>query len=98
MAGSVIVNTNYARRDIARMRSAMAALADAERTYRELQSLIESTYKGAASDALREALSSEIKKVSSISSSLKTAADNLQNAVTAFEDYNKKTAAMVKGM
>lgn len=97
MADFIHIDTKYARRDIARMESAVRALEDAERKYRELQAHVESVYFGDAAKALAHALAIEGIRCRTNANSLRTAATNLRKAIEQYENYSKKIVNSIKG-
>lgn len=97
MADFIKINTKYARRDIARMESAISNLEDAEQKYKELQAHVETVYFGDAAKALWHTLAIEGTRCNLLAANLRTAADSLRKTVETYESYSKKMANAIQG-
>ncbi|MBQ8183847.1 MAG: hypothetical protein IJ025_08135 [Clostridia bacterium] len=92
------IDTKYARRDIERMRKAIAYLDEAKAEYSTLNAMVCETYKGQAANALSDVIvSNRMKKLDSLISDINIAKRRLETAVEDYERLSKEIKDSVSG-
>lgn len=91
MADMVIIDTNFAKRDLERIRGALGDLRAARSSYNKAIGDLNSLYKGNASAYLQGQISSiKIKKIDAMISNLEIAEQQLKTTIKQVEEANRK--------
>lgn len=92
------IDTEYARRDIKRMNSAISDLNKVKSLYNKLISDLNALYKGDASNELQELIRNvKVKDVNLMIRNLTDARNKLQTTVTRYEEANEKLKKTIGG-
>ncbi len=92
------IDTKYARRDVKRIRTAIAYLENAYNEYSQLNNFVNDTYKGEAANALSTLITANrMKRVQNMISDLRGAQNRLQRAIDSYERASENVKKSVEG-